>query len=273
MPEYTDKQGQYLAFIHSYTLINGRPPAEADMQRFFQVSPPTVHQMVLTLEERGLIAREPGKGRSVRVLVPPDQLPRLQEPSPRGHDGGPAQIYQIRVDLQGGKPPIWRRILVPGDVTLGRLHGILQAAMGWTNSHLHEFIIEQAHYGRPDPDYDDEMRDDRRVRLSQIAPTAGYRFRYVYDFGDGWLHTLAVEQILPPEPGQQYPACIAGKRACPPEDVGGIGGYAYFLEAIRDPTHPEHDSYLEWIGGPFDPEAFDLEQVNRRLRLVGRGRK
>jgi hypothetical protein len=183
-----------------------------------------------------------------------------------------AQIYQIRVDLNGTKPPIWRRILVPGDVTLRSLHNILQAAMGWTNSHLHEFPIEGASYGRPDPDYDDEMRDDRRVRLSQIAPAQGSKLRYVYDFGDGWLHTLAVEKILPPEPGQQYPVCIAGKRACPPEDVGGIGGYAYFLEAVQDPTHPEHDSYLEWVGGPFDPEAFDLEQVNRRLRRMGRVR-
>jgi hypothetical protein len=123
------------------------------------------------------------------------------------------------------------------------------------------------------------MHDERRVRLSQIAPTAGYRFRYVYDLGDGWLHTLAVEKILPPEPGQQHPVCMKGKRACPPEDVGGIWGYAYFLQAIRDPKHPEHDRYVEWIGDPgnpggrFDPEAFDLEQVNRRLRLVGRCRK
>jgi hypothetical protein len=188
-----------------------------------------------------------------------------------------AQIYQIRVDLHGTKPPIWRRRLAPGDVTLGELHGILQAAMGWTNSHLHEWKVEGASYGEPHPDYYNfEMRDERRVRLSQIAPAEGFTFRYEYDFGDGWLHTLAVEKILPPEPGQQYPVCVKGKRACPPEDVGGIWGYAHFLQAIHDPKHPEHDSYLEWIGDPgnpgdpFDPEAFDLDQVNRRLRLVGR---
>jgi len=272
MPAYTDKQGQYLAFIHGYTLINGRPPAQADMQRFFQVSPPTVHQMVLTLEERGLVAREPGKSRSVHVLLPPDQLPPLHAPSPMGREGEPSQIYQIRVALDGIEPPIWRRILVPGDVTLRRLHNILQAAMGWTNSHLHEFIVEGAHYGRPEPDYE-EMRDDRRVRLNQVAPAEGFTFPYVYDYGDGWLHTVAVEQILAPELGYQYPVCVEGKRACPPEDVGGIGGYAYFLEAIRHRRHPEHDSYLQWVGGSFDPEAFDLEQVNRRLRRFGRDRR
>ncbi len=271
MPEYTEKQGQYLAFIHSYTLINGRPPAEADMQRFFHVSPPTVHQMVLTLEERGFIAREPGKSRSIQILLPPDQLPRLQELSPRGRDGGQAQIYQIRVTLEDSKPPIWRRILVPGDVTLGRLHDILQVVMGWTDSHLHQFIVEDTYYGEPDPDYGFEMRDERRVRLSQIGP-AEAKFRYEYDFGDSWLHMLVVEKILPPEPGQQYPVCVKGKRVCPPEDVGGIWGYAGFLEAIHDPNHPEHEDYMEWIGGEFDPEAFDLEEINEALRGMRRGR-
>ncbi len=169
-----------------------------------------------------------------------------------------AQIYQIKVTLEGSKPPIWRRLLVPGDVTLAQLHDIIQIAMGWEGYHLHQFIVGDTYYGEPHPDYEPwlEMRDERRVRLHQIAPREGMKFRYEYDFGDGWMHQILVEKILPPEPGKVYPVCIKGKRACPPEDVGGIWGYYDFLEAIRNPEHPEHADYLEWIGGEFDPEAF-----------------
>jgi hypothetical protein len=178
------------------------------------------------------------------------------------------KIYQIKVTLAGSKPPIWRRILVPGDVNLQKLHDIIQVVMGWTNSHLHQFIVGQTTYGEPHPDYGHEMRDERRVKLSQIA-RAEAKFRYEYDFGDSWLHDLLVEKILPPEPGQRYPVCVKGKRACPPEDVGGVWGYEVFLEAIRNPDHPEHEMYLGWIGGGFDPEAFDLEGTNEILRRLG----
>jgi len=262
--EYTEKQGQYLAFIYNYTVIHGQPPSEADMQRFFRVTPPSVHQMVLKLEERGLITREPRKPRTIKVLVPPDQLPYLKDR--RQAMPSKAQVYQIKVTLDESKPPIWRRILVPGDVTLEKLHYILQVAMGWTNSHLHQFIVGETYYSEPHPDYGSEMRNERRVRLNQIVPGEGFKFRYEYDFGDGWLHNLLVEKVLSPEPGQQYPACIKGKRACPPEDVGGIWGYYGFLEAIQNPDHLEHEDYLEWIGGEFDPEAFDLEETNELLR-------
>jgi hypothetical protein len=271
--EYTEKQGQYLAFIYNYTVIHGQPPAEADMQRFFRVSPPSVHQMVLKLDERGLITREPGKPRTIRVLVPVDQLPVLKEPASRNGTRrrtmpSKAQIYQIKVTLDESKPPIWRRILVPGDATLEKLHYILQVAMGWTNSHLHQFIVGQTFFGQPHPDFGLEMRDERRVKLSQIAPGEGFAFRYEYDFGDSWLHNLVVEKVLEPEPGQHYPVCVKGKRACPPEDVGGVWGYEGFLEAIGDPDHPEHEDYLEWIGGEFDAEEFDLDAVNSALRAL-----
>ncbi len=185
-----------------------------------------------------------------------------------------AQIYQIKVTLEGSKPPIWRRLRVSGDVTLAQLHDIIQIAMGWEGYHLHQFIVGNAYYGEPHPDYGPEMRDERRVTLRQIAPREGMRFRYEYDFGDGWMHQILVEKFLPPEPGEVYPICIEGKRACPPEDVGGIWGYYDFLEAIRDPEHPEHEDYLEWIGGEFDPEAFDLEGVNEALQaLAGKKRR
>jgi hypothetical protein len=176
-------------------------------------------------------------------------------------------IYRIKVTLVGSKPPIWRRLLVPGDVTLGELHSILQVAMGWWDSHLHQFIVGDTFYGVPDADdfgYDD-TRDEQEVTLQEIVPGEGFRFRYEYDFGDGWLHNLLVEKILEPDPDAFYPHCAKGRRACPPEDVGGIPGYEGFLEAIHDPKHPEHDDYLDWVGGEFDPEAFDCEEVNGAL--------
>ena len=175
-------------------------------------------------------------------------------------------IYQIKVTLEDSKPPIWRRILVRSDVDLEKLHYILQVVMGWENYHLHQFIVGQTYYGEPHPDYDFEMRDERRVRLNRVAPGEGFKFRYEYDFGDSWIHQLVVEKVLPPEPGQQYPVCVKGKRACPPEDVGGVWGYDDFLEAIRNPDHPEHEDYLVWVGGEFDPEEFDLDEVNKMLR-------
>lgn len=177
-------------------------------------------------------------------------------------------VYQIKVTLNDSKPPIWRRILVRGDTTLGQLHGILQAVMGWADYHLHQFTVGQRYYGVPHPDYGFEMHDEGPVTLNDIIPGEKFRFRYEYDFGDSWLHNLLVEKILAPEPGQHYPVCIKGKRACPPEDVGGIWGYADFLEAIRTPDHPEHEDMLEWVGGEFDPEAFDLHEVNEALRAL-----
>jgi hypothetical protein len=176
-------------------------------------------------------------------------------------------IYQIKVTLEESKPPIWRRLLVRSDITLGDLHAIIQAAMGWWDYHLHQFIVGETYYGVPDPDYDDylEMHDEEEVTLAQVAPREGVKFRYEYDFGDGWLHQVLVEKVLPPEPGQSYPVCVKGRRACPPEDVGGMWGYQDFLEAIQDPNHEEHEEYLEWVGGEFDPEAFDLDGVNVAL--------
>lgn len=116
-----------------------------------------------------------------------------------------------------------------------------------------------------------DMHDEQEVTLGQIAAGEGFKFRYECDFGDSWLHQVRVEKILPPEPGRSYPVCIKGRRACPPEDVGGMWGYYHFLEAIQDPDHEEHDEYLEWVGGAFDPEAFDLEEVNQALAALGQG--
>jgi hypothetical protein len=177
------------------------------------------------------------------------------------------KVYQIEVALDYSEPPIWRRIQVSGDTTLAQLHRILQAVMGWQDYHLHQFIVGETYYSVPHPAYDDfrEMSDEREARLSQVAPNEGDAFQYEYDFGDSWLHTLVVEKLMPPEPGREYPLCLQGERATPPEDVGGVPGYEFFLEAIQDPDHPEHEDYLEWIGGAFDPEAFDVGEVNVAL--------
>jgi hypothetical protein len=184
------------------------------------------------------------------------------------------QIYQIKVTLDDTHPPVWRRIQVPSNITLLKLHDILQIVMGWDDYHLHMFTIEGSIYGDPaDDEYGDlGTIDEARFRLNQVIYREGQRLSYVYDFGDGWDHTLLVEKILPPQESVRYPICLKGKRACPPEDVGGVPGYENFLEAIRNPDHDEHEEYLTWIGGEFDPEAFNLEEVNTRLRGMGRGR-
>jgi len=172
-------------------------------------------------------------------------------------------VYELKITLRDIEPPIWRRVQVAGSTKLDQLHLMIQAAMGWYNCHLHMFGIDGERYGLPDPDFlDDDAIDERKFRLDEVAPRAGVSFQYVYDFGDNWEHDVLIEQIIPRQRGQQYPTCLAGERRCPPEDVGGVWGYQEFLEAIKDPKHEEHESYLEWVGGEFDPEAFDIDETN-----------
>jgi hypothetical protein len=174
--------------------------------------------------------------------------------------------YQIKITLVGAKPPIWRRILIADSVSLPRFHDIVQTVMGWTDSHLHQFIADGKCYGTPDPD-DDFMDtlDERRYRIGQLLGREKDALRYEYDFGDGWQHKITLEKVLPVDPGTILPICVKGKGACPPEDVGGIWGYYSFLEALADPTHPEHEEYKEWIGGEFDPLACDIDGINAML--------
>ncbi|HEX6094660.1 MAG TPA: plasmid pRiA4b ORF-3 family protein [Dongiaceae bacterium] len=177
-----------------------------------------------------------------------------------------APLYQLRIELLHIKPPIWRRLLVPGAVKLHRLHAMLLWTMGWSGGHLHEFMFGEDHYGQPDPDFDMGPPLQREDRVS-LAAALGARksFLYLYDFGDGWEHRVTVEKILPAVPGLQLPQCLGGANACPPEDVGGPPGYADFLQAIADPAHEEHEAMLRWCGGAFDPAAFDADHVNAIL--------
>jgi hypothetical protein len=175
------------------------------------------------------------------------------------------KIFEIKIELREVHPAVLRRVRVPADMTLAGLHAVVQVAMGWTDSHLHEFEVNGVRYGLPDPDWDvDEVRDEARAMLFRLVGQSD-RVDYVYDFGDGWTHRLTVENVLAPEPGVSYPRCVSGRRACPPEDVGGSWGYDEFLVAMADPAHPEHEHNREWLGGPFDPAAFDLDTVNQAL--------
>ncbi len=176
--------------------------------------------------------------------------------------------YQMKVTLADISPPIWRKIQVTSDTTLGKLHQILQVTMGWSDYHLHEFIIGGTSYGKPDKEDMFKVKNEKNVKLSQVVSGERARFTYIYDFGDYWQHRILIEKILPLEPGTQYPICIKGKRAGPPEDCGGASGYYDFLEAVQDPNHPEHEDMLEWVGGSFDPEAFDLDEINRELENI-----
>ncbi len=176
------------------------------------------------------------------------------------------RIYQLKVSLRGAKPPIWRRILVEDTVWLPKFHDVLQIVMGWTGSHLHQFIAANQFYGVPDPDFDfTRIRDEKKYRLSHILKKEKESIIYEYDFGDGWEHEITLEKILPYDPNLSIPQCLKAKGACPPEDVGGIWGYYDFLEALSDPSHPEHDDYKEWAGGDFDPTAYDIKEVNQML--------
>lgn len=180
-------------------------------------------------------------------------------------------IYQFKITLLGAKPPIWRRIQVR-DCTLDKFHEHIQTAMGWTNSHLHQFEIKTKRFGDPelldDGFEDSKCEDSTRTFLSDILPRTGKRFafRYEYDFGDGWEHMVLFEGSPSVATKTKYPQCVDGERACPPEDCGGIEGYAEFLEAIRNPKHKEHASTLEWIGGRFVPEKFNANDATRAMR-------
>jgi hypothetical protein len=215
------------------------------------VAPPTLEDVLRRLTGR------PG----------PPAVRRTRPVGPRRHTKRPT-IHQVKVTLKGARPPIWRRLLVRSDITLDRLHEILQTSFGWFDYHLHAFVADGLEYGAPDVELDWPVGDERTVTLADVAPAKQCRVLYRYDFGDDWEHDVLVEVVIEPEAGAMYPQCIKGKRASPPEDVGGVWGYAEFLEIMADPAHPEHEERLEWAGGEFDPEEFDLAAVNEALQVL-----
>jgi hypothetical protein len=177
------------------------------------------------------------------------------------------QIYQLRIALSEVTPPVWRRLLVPGGYTLDRVHRAIQYAMGWQDAHLHSFEVGGQQYGEPDPVGELVLHDELDARLDAVSGK-GDVFHYTYDFGDWWEHEVTVEDVLAAEPDDRYPMCVAGARAGPPEDVGGVAGYVELVEALADPDHPEHAATREWLGRPYDPEEFDPVRVTTLLRRL-----
>lgn len=196
--------------------------------------------------------------------------------SPRSKMAGSKKvrsIYQIKITLKGIRPPIWRRVQVRSNTTLGHLHWVIQFSMGWTNSHFHSFSIQGVEYGVPVPDLGfDEMglRDEQPVKLSNVIPGEKFKFTYLYDFGASWEHEILVEKVLEADPTIDYPICVKAKRACPPEDCGGTWGYQEFVETIQSPEHPEHEEMLEWVGGSFDPEDAEFDEIDPLLKTISK---
>lgn len=178
-------------------------------------------------------------------------------------------IFILEITLLGIEPPVWRRVAVPGRTTLDLLHEIIQAVMGFDGGfdHLHEFEIGKQSYAPPEI-ADEGSLDESRFQLCDLVPKAGRKIIYTYDFGDNWEHEVVVKKIEPPRPGEQYPRCLDGGRAAPPDDCGGPWGYEELLEARLDPESEDYERAIEWLGEDFDPESFDCRQVNERLRKL-----
>ena len=177
-------------------------------------------------------------------------------------------LYQLKITLKDIHPPIWRRLHVPGELSLEFLHLVIQAVMPWLDYHLHHFQKGETLYGISTYEDDLEYVDSRETELSTVLVSKGDQVIYEYDFGDNWQHEIVLEEILQSDPEAPYLTCIAGERACPPEDCGGPTGYALMLQALADPAHEEHEIYAEWLGGTFDAEIFDLAETNTNLRLL-----
>lgn len=185
---------------------------------------------------------------------------------------GDKDIWQLHISLKHSDPPIWRRVLVPVNITLEDLHLVIQHCFDWDGEHLHGFraksvlslgprnVRTSTWVELPAEGYEDE------VTLAELGFSIGSKFQYIYDFGDSWTHDLKLEKVLDRDPEMSYPVCVKAARAAPIEDCGGLWGYYDMLEAIADPEHPEHEDYLEWWGdNAVDPDAVDLDAINERL--------
>jgi hypothetical protein len=199
------------------------------------------------------------------ALVPFSDYLRRMPPRSRPS----ASIFEIEIRLREIKPVVWRRLLVPASIRLGALHSVLNETMGWTNSHLHSFKLDERSFGDPrlDPDGELDFEDERKVKLDSLIDVGAF-ITYEYDFGDSWEHDVRVLRRRESDDRLHYPLCVAGARACPPEDCGGAHGYELLLRSLGDEKHPEHDESLTWVGGLFDPEGFDVNRTNHALHTL-----
>ena len=183
----------------------------------------------------------------------------------------PVRIYQLKIALPYIEPSIWRRLEVPGGMAFATLHSVIQTAMGWEDCHLWTFYVGKVEVGPPQPAGFDLPGMQRpmsaaRTTLDELLREQRVKFRYIYDMGDDWLHEIKVEKVLTAQPDVQYTRCTGGERAGPPEDCGGFPGYLNLLEAMANSRHPEREELLEWLGGEWDAEAFDLDAINTALK-------
>lgn len=180
-------------------------------------------------------------------------------------------IVRLKITLDDVEPKVLRRIEVPLAIKLDRLHLTLQAALGWTDSHLYEIRAGDVGWGLVDPDWPDGPLDARKAKLVDILEDIGVKtLRYLYDFGDGWGHTLKIERLVDPEPGALYPRLVEASGRCPPEDCGGPWGYEEMLEAIKDPEHERHDEIREWLAEDFDPHVIDIEALTSNVATLAK---
>jgi len=183
------------------------------------------------------------------------------------------RIYEIKIELEEIEPEIWRKIKLPANVKLHKAHEIFQIAMGWTNSHLHQLIKGKKIYMDPELDDLGDTINEKKYKLEQMLKKPKDKLQYEYDFGDGWLHKITLNKISELDKPIKHAICTGGKRACPPEDVGGISGYMDLLDALSDPEHEEHEEYIEWVGIDFDSEKFDIKECNKYLKMLNLTRK
>ena len=185
----------------------------------------------------------------------------------------PKQIVQLRIELRGIEPKIWRRVQVPSDFTLRRVHDVIQATFVWLDLHVHEFNVVGRRYGMPEVESDDwggpPLHSSSNIKLSQVLEWGINRFLYVYDFGDDWIHDISVEKLADPDEETEYPILVAGDGRAPPENVGGPPGFYAFIEAMLDQSHPDHENAVEWYGYElFDPRDIELEVVEAQLNRI-----
>ncbi len=175
--------------------------------------------------------------------------------------------YQIKVELSGSKPKIWRRLIIPSDLLLSDLHKVLQTAMGWTNSHLHMFIKGKVMFEplMDEVDWESEAMDYTGFTVDKLLEKKNDKIQYEYDFGDSWNHIITLEKVIENYIGT-LPVCTAGALNCPPEDVGGIWGFQEFKRAINNPSHPEYEEYKEWVGEYYNTDYFDVDEINEMLQ-------
>ena len=261
--------------VHS-ALAQQPCPVEPDQLEDLSIYLPLLRERVRTLPKPArpsVLAVAPADTWESPIFV--SDFSRLgRAPAGRSRGGGASVqgVHRIKVTIAGSKPPIWRRLEVPSSVTLLGLHEVLQTAFEWDGGHLWHFEVGADIFGVGDMGI--PSRDARRVTLGQVATRKGFTMSYVYDFGDDWRHQIQVEDIGAAEPGVIYPRCLTGKRAAPPEDCGGLWGYAELIEILADPAHPEYEDRLDWLGldldsaDEFDPAEFSVDELNDMLALL-----